>query len=1842
MQAQSTGFQDAGLQTRALAYLDNLEEAADADTNTPTELLKSIQEAQQLKQSDRARRLLEILVAKDIGGFDSWLRLVRLWRDTNPGAPNALNAAYAAWMEARGEAQKIEAILLLGDIIHDTVSDLEEAVSAAERAYQEAVGDGSSKAEKDRLQDVSMAAVQETEAMRMVARLVQAEIGRRVSHDTLRVALMSKDLESRFRLEDVEDLRREWRDSQSEIAACAVFSMPLERNTSTVLANLTVQRYGNKAAARIGKDARSVPLQDRDISIDGKTLCVHGLKPGTYYSFDLATGLRSFANTPLAEKQRQWFRTRDFPAALGFEGNKYVLRKQGSTPLRSINIDTVDLEIFRITDRSLARQIATGIFNRRIPAATLKDFSSGLAQRIWQDTAVITASRNERAVTDIPLSAILQAHDTLRSRNVEESSHGVTVEGTSGRFHADPAREGKLRDGGLYALVATSAQARDGFTAPGEAERHPTQWFIESDIGLSLVRSKRDMHVVARSLGTADPLAGLKVELVSRSNRVLGEAKTNELGIARFPRSLTRGEDAFALGMVIAYGENDFNFVDATQPPLDLSGLDLPAKRTDTALDLYMTTERGVYRPGETVKTLLISRGPDGTAPAQPEPVMLQVKVGDRTVVNPVAVAPSAWKAGGALVELPIPTTSSLGAARIVASLGKEGDILATETFTIDFFEPDTVRVAGSAPTHVSVTDTGTAKHIAIEGEVRASYLFGSEAEQPASDLSAEAWVRIEARNALLDPCYARYVFGDATSTPPPVMRRVKPAAKTDAAGRLTIATVIENIPDEYIPSQVEVTVEMRDAISKVGRTAAPLRDEVPHGRPLIGARFVSALSPRPGQIGQIALAALDPAGKPQAGVPVVYSLSRETTDYFWSEDELEWTAQPRSLREPIMLGRNGRIEENVTLARRSPDAAGCHPPGAVIDLPPLAPGSYVFHAQREDEDAKTVSVFRFDVGHAGLPHVRKPELFSLRLEKDVFEPGEPIPVQIDNLSIGTGTVLVAAASETGILDWKSVSRQNGNSLNITFETAESWRGGVYIFATAFRANDLSEGVGTARAVAASFARVEGFHDQLDVSFAAPMLSIHPSGEGIPLEVEIDVDNADPDEATYVAVGLVDEGIWRLTGFTVDRPAAYFNAKGALPLDVIDLYDHLLRSQKDGRGAGGQGGDISGRTSSGLRSRGVLAFLEMQAVGEDGSARFSFPSGTFIGSGKLFAIAWSDDRTGFAERSITMREKAWATLTAPGRLSPGDKAQSVISVRMLTDADETTEEAPLNIELRVDGARDNTISGPLQVDGRLWNGTFEITAPLDRGAVDVSAKLFDNDFIQIGKERVWSIPVGPPQHPHTPPAVLVALDGIGAGEARVLDRAELGEGARLQDGFTLKKLILAKRAYAAPSTLSDIGKDRSFRAAASTLSLVIADLTAGRAPPVAPEKALSNVIAMQSGSGRFEASPDYSRRDDGEALWRSAYGLDLLLGMRERGEEVEDQFIEAGIGYLLGELRDRDFDDFCRPDVYFAMIALTRAAKITDQLQFQLERCGRNPNETGFALAMRTAARGAAGTATPEDINKAIATWDTSTVGTLTDAITAITLLGEGGADQGQIDTLIEAALDRSEPITQETAVWFARLGSNLERTFGQSALHEDSIRLTDTLHMAQGRDGTLELIPARGTEAWQDAAIENLTDAPLTLSGVFALDPLAAREPGGQLALSMALHDTAGGLIEDDRIPAHKAVYSVLDLKAPPNAHVEIIVYTPPGIEARGLFNNAEEVPTSTANEGIVHRYEAWPDYVLLEVETDDDGTFARTIALIPHLEGAFVWPAAYARLVDYPEIMGWDRMKTVKIAAP
>ena len=134
-----------------------------------------------------------------------------------------------------------------------------------------------------------------------------------------------------------------------------------------------------------------------------------------------------------------------------------------------------------------------------------------------------------------------------------------------------------------------------------------------SDLTLTVKQESEGLFAWVTSLSSGAPLEGVSLEARSYNDQVLARATTDSVGRAHLaiPRDLP---DGGAWVLTATLGE-DFSYLLPERGTWVFDKVDTSGRAYEPLLDAWIYTDRGVYRPGETIHLAGLLRGVDGSFP---------------------------------------------------------------------------------------------------------------------------------------------------------------------------------------------------------------------------------------------------------------------------------------------------------------------------------------------------------------------------------------------------------------------------------------------------------------------------------------------------------------------------------------------------------------------------------------------------------------------------------------------------------------------------------------------------------------------------------------------------------------------------------------------------------------------------------------------------------------------------------------------------------------------------------------------------------------------------------------------------------------------------------------------------------------------------------------------------------------------------------------------------------------------------------------------------------------------------------------------------------------------------
>lgn len=937
----------------------------------------------------------------------------------------------------------------------------------------------------------------------------------------------------------------------------------------------------------LGDFLRSEPAAG-EVSARGNALCAGGFAHGERYGVTLRAGLPAADGSVLARDLRLDIYVPDRTPSLSFAQRGYVLpRGLGEgVPLTSVNLESAELTVLRIGDRSLTQQLRQGALDRGFSGWDLEYLADYDAVRVWEGSVALQGERNQPAVTVLPL--------------VEEI--------------------GPLRPG-IYAVVAEAAETRQE-----RWQTRATQWFLVSDTGLATFHADDGMLVQALSLTDGQPLEGVSLSLVSRANLVLGAATTDAEGLARLPAGLLRGLGGEAPALLTAeHGEDDFTFLALDQSGVDLLEFGGGGRALPGPLDAWLHTERGIYRPGESLRVLALLRDA-GAEAVTGLPLTLRVRRPDGQVFDNLTADDSL---GGYVFTLPLPVSAPGGTWSLSLHAGDGQQAIGhSEVLVADFVPPQIEATLESAAVRVGL-------HSATPLSVQADWLYGA----PAAGLNGEAWLQIGVAEEPF-PEHAGYSFGLAQEEV--LSERSTPVAfETDLAGTAEIWLQPEGPPEATRPLQAELVATVYDLAGRplTERLALPL-DSHPF---FLGLRPAATAVPADSSAA-VEVIAVSPEGRRLAREGLRWELIYEEWDYVWYQSGGRWFAEAvvRDRRVgggelDLSADAPARIEAPLDWGRYRVEVFD--PEGPVASSVRLYAGYWVDPSAPERADAVTVS-----------------------LDQETYRPGETARVFIDPPYDAEVLLLVA---DREIREHRRISVPEEGAF-VELPVAEDWEVGVHLLVNAYATADTLGGPLPRRAVGLAWL-------QLDPALSALELSLEAPEEALPREamtVTLSIDGLAEGEEAFVALSVVDVGVLQLTDHAEPDPLDWYHGRRQIAVAQNDLYSRLIDPTGERLGRLVTGGDSelgSGLANLPDRSTEILAFLEGPvAIGADGRVEIELPLPDFAGRVRIDAVAWSASRLAAASHETFVRDPVIAQLTLPRFLAPGDDARVRLALTNLS------------------------------------------------------------------------------------------------------------------------------------------------------------------------------------------------------------------------------------------------------------------------------------------------------------------------------------------------------------------------------------------------------------------------------------------------------------------------------------------------------------------------------------------------------------------------------------------------
>lgn len=1234
--------------------------------------------------------------------------------------------------------------------------------------------------------------------------------------------------------------------------------------------------------AREGTEIADFFELDRDglaVEPEASQVCIDGVRHGEKYHLTVRAGLAGSDGERLPQAVELDVYVRDRAPAVRFPGRAYVLPRGGaaSLPVVTVNTDRVDATLWRIGDRALGGLAAEDGLFTNFSTYDVESLTERLAEKLWTGQIEVRGALNQDVTTAVPVDELLG----------QARSIGLSP--------------------GIYVLTARP------WGIGSEDESLATQWFVVSDLGLAALSGGDGLHAIVRSLGSAAPVAGVRLKLLAVNQQVLGEAQSDDQGYARFAPGLLRGTGGNAPALLVAETDDDYGFLDLKGSPFDLSDRGVEGRPAPQALDVYLAAERGIYRPGETVFLTALLR--DARANAVLDvPLTFIVRRPDGVEYLRDQVPDQGG--GGRALAVPLLPSVMRGTWQVQVLADPTGEVLNQVPFLVEDFQPE--RLDFTLTPAAAWLDPADPTPV----ELAARFLYGA----PAAGLPVEGRVRVTAADGLA--AWPGVQFGLAEEPFEPVVEPLA-ARETDAAGEARLSLAVPELTPGSRPLQAEVSVSVLDGGGRpVERDLTlPVRDT----RPRIGIRPLFEGAVQEGGNAGFEILALGADGAPLATAGLRWTLSKVETAYQWYQTDGDWDFEPVVNRSRVASG-------TLDLAPNAGNGLAADTPSGRIEAP-VQWGGYLLEVSGPDGEALLPASLRFEAGWYVAPKAfDTPDVLKVSLDKAEYRVGDTAKIRLEPRFPGLALVMVL---DDGIKTMQPVEVP-AEGVTVDLPVTADWGPGAYVTAMLFRGMDVDAKRMPRRAIGLHWAGIDPGDRRLAVKLELPQQGT-PRG---PLPVTLDVDNLLAGGEAHVVIAAVDVGILNLTRFVPWAPDEWYFGQRRLGMALRDLYGRLIdRMQGEpGRLRSGAGGLSLQRADGPPPTEALVAFHSgVLRADDEGRVHVDFPLPDFNGTVKIMAMAWSVGGVGHASADLVVRDPVVVTPALPRFLAPGDRSRLLLDLAHV--------EGPAGtMQVRVTSA-----DGGLVIDGAGEPIAVQLASGARRQiSVGLAAEAIGDHGIHIelltpdGKTLTKDLALGvrnlePPVQlteplrlaPGDPPLVLDAATLTAPLDAAADGRLLAGLPALVPGTEQWLLSLSGAGEIDVPGLLANLDRfplgcvEQTTSRALPLLYLDEMALVAGLGPDVqVPERirdAISRVLGNQSSGGGFGLWGPGGPSDD---LWLNAYVSDFLTRAREQGYAVPAVGLDLALDNLKNQLGySSDFDEGGE-GVAYALYVLARNGRV--------------------------------------------------------------------------------------------------------------------------------------------------------------------------------------------------------------------------------------------------------------------------------------------------------------------------
>ncbi len=745
-----------------------------------------------------------------------------------------------------------------------------------------------------------------------------------------------------------------------------------------------------------------------------------------------------------------------------------------------------------------------------------------------------------------------------------------------------------------------------------------------SDLGIMSRLSDNYLMVWVNSLSSITPVSKADVALISRNNQVLLSGKTDSRGIVVF-ENIAEKMAGFEPYLITVGKDNDLSYLNFNECMIYTSDFDVDGRQYLTkGYEAFLYSDRGVYRPGETVHLVSVLRGVNNTVP-QEFPYIVSIKDPQGRSFNDYKLTTKDQAISG--LDIDLPSFAKTGGYRVEAKIGE--DVIGTYNFQVEEFMPD--RIKATLTTDKDSYISGDEVRISVNGV----FLFGP----PCAGNNVNGHITIES-DYFSPRQWSGYSFSNSDIDFAAIQVDLPSDSLDDAGNHIYNYRISSNLkPPSSLKMMISGTVQ-----EEGGRAVSAYKSvKVNPYMKYLGIKTGNEGYAKIGETSSFNIVAVDSDGNLTAIDSAWVKFYHIIYQNIVRRDQhgiFRYVSEPK----------DQIVDSTFVSISNSP---------AIATFTPQQYGEY--KAKVVSNRTSHTAVLNFYAAGWGYSSwsMANPDKIELQLDKKTYKVGDKAKLLVK--APFEGKLLLTIEKEK-ILEFKTID-MDSNTAKIELPIKSDYGPNVYIYATLIKSTTSLERFSPARAFGIAPIMVDNSNAKLAIQIESPTV-IKPQQK---LDIRI---KTNMKKGTKLTVAAVDMGILMLTDFRTPDPFDFFYGKKRPALRPYDIYSLIFPDISESESKLSPAGSAAYEAArkrhlnpiSAKRVKPVALWSGIIQTDTAGNAMVSFDVPQFNGKLAIMAVGFNGSKCGSSTEEVTVRDKIVIQESLPRFISPSDRISTPVVI----------------------------------------------------------------------------------------------------------------------------------------------------------------------------------------------------------------------------------------------------------------------------------------------------------------------------------------------------------------------------------------------------------------------------------------------------------------------------------------------------------------------------------------------------------------------------------------------------